>query len=325
MARALSPLTIVAFVCHLGLAALCAAQEDAAPDDPLHYAGPPRKGDEVFLFDTRAIAQPKTAALDRLDLQRWSENDKWEPLSLEAFLADDADGATTLIYVHGYSFDEEKARRVGWALYHALCDDLPAENRVRYIVWSWPSEAKRFRPTRDVAAKGVRADGDAVCLARLLAKWPGDGSVHLIASSLGCRVAEGTLHLGGGGAIDGQTIDRRPRDKRPQVFTAFISPAVHNDWLYEGQFHDKALAGAARLLLIHNADDPTLSRYSQVWRDRPQALGLTGLAAPSKLSGGAEKIQQYDAREMIGENHGVENYLRSAAIVKRLQAFLLDD
>jgi len=302
--------------------------QDAAPDnDPLHYEGPPRKQDEVLLISTRDAPEPARGEvtvepLKRLDIRRWSEADAWEPLNLDAFLADDSGDVTTIVYVHGYGFDEEKARRVGWAFYHAVCEGLPARQRVRCIIWSWPTEAVRFRPTRDVAEKSRRADADAVYLARLLQDMHAKPSVCVIGSALGCRVVEGALHLLGGGDMAGWKLPRRNDAAVPRVHAAFISPAVHDDWLYDGQFHDRAVAGAARLLLINNSLDSTLRRYSMIWRSRPSALGLDGIRHANKLGEFAERIEQYDAHEQIGDNHGVEHYLRAESIVERLHAFL---
>ena len=81
------------------------------------------------------------------------------------------------------------------------------------------------------------------------------------------------------------------------------------------------MAGASRLLLINNSVDSMLLRYSKVWRSHPIALGLDGIQHVAKLGDRAERIEQFDAHEEIGDQHGVEHYLRSKTIVARLRKF----
>ena len=75
------------------------------------------------------------------------------------------------------------------------------------------------------------------------------------------------------------------------------------------------------MLLINNSIDSTLLRYAKAWRANPVALGLDGIEHVSKFGELANRIEQFDAHEQIGDNHGVEQYLRNAEIVARLRAF----
>ena len=292
-----------------------------AAEDPLRYVGPPRKQDEVYRISTRQLGEPLADKPFRLELQRWSESDAWEPLEFETLAGDEDADRVTFIYVHGYSFDEEKADRVGWAFYHALCDEAEAEQSIRYIIWSWPTTRKRFRPTRDLADKALRADADAYYLADMLSQLKSDEPVCVFGSSLGCRVVQGALHLAGGGSIGNWTLGDRRQDLPAHLKAVFITPCVHNDWLYDGQFHDRAILGVDRLLLVNNSVDSMLLRYAKVWRSNPVALGLDGIEHASKFGDLADRIEQFDAHEQIGDNHGVEHYLRSEDVVTRLRAF----
>ena len=253
---------------------LC-AQTPTSTEDPLNYTGPSRKQDEVYVLSTRELPVPKLGEVLQFALQRWSEADTWESASLDAFRTDN--DLLTLIYVHGYSFDEHKAERTGWAYYHTMCDALPSEQRVRFVVWSWPTTAKRFRPSRDLVEKAARADVDAIFLAHFVRQATGKERVVVIGSSLGCRVVQGAMHLLGGGESDGWKLNINNQHSTPTTDAIFISPAVHDDWMYDGQYHDKAVSGVGRLLLLNNSIDPTLRRYTQVYRGRARALGLDGI------------------------------------------------
>ena len=296
--------------------------DDAAiADDPLKYAGPPRKQDEVYRISTRHLSEPEDGRPFELELHRWSESDAWEAISLEAFASDQNAQRLTLIYVHGYSFDEEKADRTGWAFYHAVCDDPALDRPVRYVFWSWPTTQKRFRPTRDLADKAQRADVDAFYLAWLLSQLDENEPVCVVGSSLGCRVVQGMLHLAGGGKIGDWTLGARRTELPAKLSAAYISACVHNYWLKDGEFHEKAIAGVDRLLLINNSVDSMLFRYGKVWRSNPVALGLDGVPDAVKLGTKEDRILQYDAHEEIGDRHGVEHYLRNESVVDRLRAF----
>ena len=291
-------------------------------DDPLVYTGPPRKQDEVILIDTRALEKPSADEAVKLPLKRFSEAGKWEEFTVEAFVRDSEADVPTIVYVHGYDFSDEKAERVGWAMYHALCDELPSQQRVRYVIWSWPSVAKRFR-RGDVRDKSIRGDAEGYWLAWLIAQLPAKSRVNVVGSALGCAAVEGMLHISGGGEIDGWQVARSDDTPGPAVRAVFISAAIHDYWLYEGEFHDQALKRCEGLLLLNNSHDPTLVNYHRAWSRRPAALGLDGLPNVEKFGELAKRIEQFDAHEVIGQHHGVENYLRSPELVGKLREFLL--
>jgi hypothetical protein len=292
-------------------------------DDPLIYAGPARKQDEVVLISTRALGAPAGSVVPALVVERFNERDAWEPLSVDAFIDDKRPDVTTLIYVHGYDFNDEKAKRVGWAFYHEFCDRSPADTRVRFVIWSWPTVAKKFRPVRDFIDKANRSDADAYYLAWFLAQLPSDSRVSVAGSALGCQVVQGALHLVGGGALNDTRLALPADHKWPQIDAVFIAPAVNNDWLYPGGYHQQAMTGTLRLLLVNNPADAALCRYGQPWKSKPTALGQSGLTDLDKLGEFAQRIEQYDASEEIGDVHGVEHYLRSPEVVDRMRKVLL--
>ena len=295
-----------------------------ATNDPLRYEGPPRKQDEVFRLSTRHLSDPKGDELAQFALHRWSESDAWESLEFDRLAGDEVKDRLTLIYVHGYGFDEEKANRTGWAFYHAICNEDFRPN-VRFIIWSWPTTMKRFRPTRDLASKALRADADGFYLATMLSRLKTSEPVCVIGSSLGCRVVQGALHFAGGGTMDDWTLGERQKNIPSRLRAAYITACVHHNWLEEGLYHDRAVAGVDRLLLINNSADSTLLRYAKVWRGHPAALGLNGIENLSQFGELSQRIEQYDAHEEIGDQHGVEHYLRNPTIVAQLRSFAAAD
>ena len=311
-------ITLAVLLAHSGVSLLAEAQSQA---DSLQRKGPPRKQDDVYRISTRKLADPESDKPIQLDLQRWNESDNWEPVALDTFCRDSDSKRMTLIYVHGYNFDAERADQIGWAFYHAICKSEKPRRPLRFVFWSWPTTRKAFRPTRDLADKALRADADAYYLAKVITELKADEPVCVIGSSLGCRVVEGALHFVGGGTIEPWKLEGQPDKKAMHLRAAFITPCVHDDWLYEGGYHDRAVAGASHLLLINNSVDSMLLRYSKVWRSHPIALGLDGIQKAAQLGDLAKRIEQLDAHEEIGDNHGVEFYLRSPMVMERLRTF----
>ena len=56
-------------------------------------------------------------------------------------------------------------------------------------------------------------------------------------------------------------------------------------------------------------------------KTRPKALGAVGLDT-EQLGESKSRVTQWDASGEIGENHGIENYLRSNEVTTRLRHFL---
>lgn len=289
-------------------------------EDPLKYAGPASLGDDLWLVNTRHVSNP-TATDPGMQIFH-AGDDQWIPSDVKSLAGAPTDGVRTVIYVHGYDFDEEKAERVGWAMYHALREQTPKAEKIRFITWSWPSTVIKYRLLRDVRDKGRRADTEAYFLAWLLSSVKTD---LVVGSALGCRIVTGSLHLLAGDSPTLNTsISAKERQKRLRV--ALISPAIHDTCLLPGQFHGKAVSQVKTMLLLNNSLDPTLANYALIAsKGSPIALGLSGIPSIEKLGEAAERIKQIEASDHIGEKHGVENYLRSTEIVRSLREILLAD
>lgn len=297
---------------------LTRADDSPAPvDDPLKYAGPTREGDQLWMVNTRAIQKP-TIKDPGMAIRKANDWSQWEDADLEALVAPTPRDMQTLIYVHGYDFNAQKAERVGWAMYHVLREQLPGQQHFRLIVWSWPSTALKFRFVRDVREKARRTNVEAVFLAWLLSRVDAD---VIIGSALGCRAVTGSLHLLAGDARTLNTVIAADH-RQEKLRVVLISPAIHNDWLLPGEYHGKALLQVQRILLLNNTGDPTLAHYAAIsLKGKPVALGFSGLLAADKLGDKANRLEQVDVLPYIGEEHGVENYLRSSPIVRRIAEF----
>ena len=303
-------------VCSAGVA--WSGDSTEVDDDPLRYRGPARSGDSVWLINTRDIK--KASAEDPgLQVQCFAA-EKWEPAELDTLAtAVDAD-TKTIVYVHGYDFTPEKAERVGWAMYHTLTENLPEDQPLRLVVWSWPATAIKFRMVRDIKDKIRRTNAEAYFLAWFLSRTDVDA---VIGSAMGCRIVSGSMHLLAGKAPTLNTVvNSDARTKR--LRTVLITAAIDDDWLLEGKFHGKAISQVKQMLLINNSMDPLLANFAMISRRDSVALGVAGVAK-DQLEELADRLQQVDAAQDIGKKHGVENYLRSPATSSTIREFVLAD
>lgn len=289
--------------------------------DPLPSQGP-RTQDEFWRISTRDLnnlvdGKPVFAA------SRYTARHEWESSNIDS-LYEASGGAMTIMYVHGYGFDPEKSKRIGWDFYRAIARKTPRSHKLRFIVWSWPSTSQAFRYRADMRDKAKRTDFEACCLAWVLARMNTNCKVSVIGSAMGCRAVSGALHLHSGAKLGGWKWPNDPPGKRCTVRGVLISAALHNDWLYPNEKHDHALAGVERLLLINNSLDPQLSRYALLYsKSNPVALGRSGLEKQDELEDLANRLIQHDAANEIGEHHGVEHYIASPKIMDRLRKFTL--
>lgn len=279
-----------------------------------------REGDEFWQISSRGlgcgVGADELAGLvvHQYDVAKsaWNERD-WD-----AFHAREAN-RRTVFYVHGNRVHANLAVSNGWQLYDAL--RASAEQPLRMVVWSWPSEQIRG-PLRDVRAKADRAMDDTYRFGAVLARLPADTPVSIVGYSYGARVVTGGLHLAAGGQLDGRSLrDLPPRDPPMQARIILLGAAEHHHWLQPSSAHGRALSQVEHLLNVYNSCDPALERYRFVDKcERPAALGYCGISLES-LGELAPRVEQRDGAWSIGRTHDEGAYRQrgvTAADWKRL-------
>ena len=302
-----------------------ASPQESAPREvnerqtPLNFHGPSRDGDQVWLIDTRNLAELVEDAA-RLVASLYGENGKWKETRLEALFDPVAPNVTTVFFLHGYGSSPDDAEHVGWAMYHALADKMETEEHLRYVIWSWPSAETRLRLATDMREKARRTNTEAVYLAWLLARIPDDSRVTLIGYSFGARIVTGALHLSAEDPPKLRPAERQTAS-RPAVRAVLITPALHSHWLEPGKYHAGALARVDHMLVTYNVGDPALTDYGRLWNSsHPAALGTKGIASLEKLGALAERVTQIDVAPSIGNHHGIGHYLRAEKVMERVRA-----
>lgn len=277
-----------------------------------------RDGDQVWLVNTRGVNCP-------LQSPGWSaarlSAGYWQGTGNTAFYASDDSQTVTVIYIHGNRMDPAGAESRGLAIYRELFANFEGGEKVRFVIWSWPSTQIRG-PLRDIRAKAARSDDEAYLLARFLAPIPADRRVGLIGFSYGPRIIGGALHLLGGGRLLGQTVVTRTPARFRVVYWA---AGVQNDWLLPRNVHGQALPLGERWLNIYTSCDSVLWRFNCMDRcDRSPAQGYVGLAGKYQLPADlAARYEDWDVAPLIGGEHRSEPYFYQSEIIRRTRDAVL--
>jgi hypothetical protein len=274
-----------------------------------------RLGDEIVVVDTRmACTSCDVESLrNGIRVENYEVSDeaghrRWRKSDLDNFLSFDP-SVPTVFYVHGNQMTLGDAKSQGLALYRKLVHYGSGEQRIRFVIFSWPS-ARVGRLLKDVRVKAQRTGPVGCQLAWVLDQMPAETPVSLIGFSFGARVITAGLHvLGGGRVCNGMGLDERAHPDRAPVNAVLIAAALHAHWLGRGQNHGLAMSQVDRMFLLNNCNDLALRYYhlSSTDRSRPRALGVSG---PTRIdSEYAAKIQERDVSRSAGSEHDLFRYL----------------
>ena len=249
----------------------------------------------------------------------------FQPSSLEEFTADPvaANAPQTVFYVHGNWMEWKNARERGLYVYQLLA--AQTNRPIRLILFSWPSE-RDGRIAPDVREKAALAHVESHYLADFLKHVPTDQSIGMMGFSFGGAVICGTLHLLGGGALDGRALPQ-PIVAHQNVRVSMVAPAFDRDQLGPNGKYALALGQTERLVNLYNSVDPVLKRFRFIDRGSPEAAGFLGINARggSRLLN-APNVEQYDCSRAAGRTHNEVDYYRNCPSIKTaLQNALASD
>lgn len=296
---------------------------------------------EVWLISTRRArycgpAEPRST---RIDYWRLGEDRQWLRAEADDFfdlqtLDADTPPRPTTIFVHGNRTDRNGAIQNGWSVYRRLVRDA-GEQRVRLVIWSWPSNRVYSRFRIDAQVKAARSDMQSYYLAECLNRLDDRTQVGLIGYSFGARVITGALHLLAGGHVAGQRLPTSQPDASeagvseaepteiPPRRAILVAAAMDADWLAPGHRAGRAMSQLEGLLVTRNACDPVLRWYPLM--DRPRGSSAMGYVGPACVSADdRSKCRVVDVTCSIGRAHDWDRYLASPRIGGRLgwSAFL---
>ena len=236
---------------------------------------------------------------------------QWCEASLEQ-LWEGTDAITT-VFVHGNRIDPNWARRHGWMVYRQLACGARPDERIRFVIWSWPSD-RVVGPIRDARIKAQRANSEGYLLGWFLGHFPSESRLSLIGYSYGARVISGGLHLAGGGTLDGRALPL-PTQKR-DVHASFMAAAMHRDGLSKHGLFGFAQRQIGEILLFFNTADPILRRYFWLEKsNRQDALGFAGFYSEPITP----IVNQLNVANIVGKSHDIERYFSQKRVVTLLR------
>lgn len=245
---------------------------------------------------------------------------EWRTLDTGEFFAWHEANVPTIVFFHGNQVAAHEAAGEGLIVYRALVRNASDERPIRFVTLSWPSE-KVGGILRDVREKAARTRPVAWQAAWVLDQLSPDLQVSLLGYSYGARVATGTAHLLAGGNLSGLALGDRINPERSMMPAVLIAPALHANWLGEGQSQGLAMQQIDRMFLVVNPLDPAMKYYRfSTTAGNPQALGLCG---PTCLDAErAGRIYKCNASGYVGKQHDMRRYVCSRQVMSLAWQYL---
>lgn len=281
-----------------------------------------REGDEIFLVSTRALSSHCQSAMQvgQMRVKRYQPALGWQSADLTTLTETASPGGQTQLLMHGNWMDAAWAERRGWEMYHQLIQGLSADQPIRYIIWSWPSD-RQPKPLRTTRQNAYRADDEAFYVGWLLSQLPPEERVGLIGFSLGARVLSGGLHLLGGGTLRGRALPEfEPNAHGYRVAYWAGAVSVGSTTLYGSR--QQSWQQMDSLLNIFNSADPVLRRYHLVTQQKgDRAIGQNGMHISDAEN--REKLTQLNACRIVGKQHAWDRYIQSPSLMNRTRDQLI--
>jgi hypothetical protein len=307
--KALFPIAL-GFALAGGMATLPAAPPEQASQPA---SRPEPAAADVWIVSTREL--PSAAPPEDAQPQYWhlDKDGAWAEADEPAFLAADRPSIPTVVFLHGNRYDSDDAANEGLGFCREL-SGLGPSAPFRFVIWSWPAD--RIRGNRkDVRAKFVRSDVEAVYLARFLSRVHPHVPVSLMGHSYGAHSILGALRLTAGGSFAGYALPRRPAPRTAPVRAVLLAAAADQDALapYAGEGELGPLSQIDRVLVTLNRCDRVLRLYPHLYgRGGPQALGFAGPVSLDPDDPNSKKVEVLDVACAVGKRHGLP-YLQNAA------------
>lgn len=280
----------------------------------------PRPGDEVFMVSTRCLPGGCGWELpvERVQVSQYMPGQGWVSIDWDTFTQSQSPGGLTSVYVHGNWMDTYWAERRGWEMYHEVTRNLSMDQKVRHVMWSWPTQEEP-KPLQTVREHAVRADDDAYYLASYLMTIPTDEQVSISAFSLGSRVAMGACHLMAGGALRGRALPEHETNVHGYR-VAMFSAGVTYSAIYPTGRNGQALAVIDRMYSAFNSADKILRFYRMAsQRKGDEAAGYIGFSLANDQR---QKVEQVNAANILGKEHSWDNVVCAFCLMERARDYL---
>lgn len=270
----------------------------------------PRPQDEIWLVSSREIAICEaTPTFDRF-LCKHPVGTAWNRVPLEQLIDVQERGheKANIVFIHGNRTSDFWARRRGKLTYQYLIASNPIEMPpVRYIIWSWPSEAIK-RPVPDFWKKIDRAKFDGELLGQFIGMLNPTKDITFVTHSMGAQVA-----------FTGIQTAALNQPHCPRFDVISMAPVTHCNWPCNLGEADMISAQIDRLCFIRNPKDIAIRAYKKLCEHESKHHFVPGADIMSSVH---PNSQQYDASNSLGCEHNIIGYLTRPPVRCELQAIL---
>ncbi len=268
--------------------------------------------DRFWLINTRHLTSDACRAnldLPDLHIARMTSTGQTSASNIQDYFGTLSSNRTVVVYVHGNRIEPCDAIERGLAVYRETSKHRCHDQAIDWVIWSWPSE-KEGVLAHDAREKASRCDAQGLYLATLLRNHMAHSlPTAIIGYSFGGRIISGALH-----AMAGGTISRRALPGEPVRGAGFdvgmVAPAIENDWMARGGYHNLATQNLDQLVLLYNQSDAVLKRYWLINRVRGSvALGFSGPQSfAARLDGTRLPVRSRDCSPVVGLQHSELDY-----------------
>jgi len=178
---------------------------------------------------------------------------------------------------------------------------------LNYVYVTWPSDPTL--PPFDIQGLGRKSARNGFQLATLIQTIPCDHPVSFIGHSHGARMTLSTLHLLGGGVVQGYSLAQPPGASHR--FRAVLgAAAVDHHWMNPGERYGCSMRVTECLLNFRSRHDGALSLYPFRRPFSKAALGKKGLTKKDirKLGPLACRIAECDVTPYVKNHHFWQYY-----------------
>lgn len=231
--------------------------------------------------------------------------------------------APVCIVVHGSFVDWPTIRAYGQAGYQWLRRAAP-RRPLHLVFFTWPSEGfLPLVPLLDVELLGRRSAFNGLHLAEFAATIPRKHPISLIGHSHGARTVASTLHLMGGGSVQGYSLSRDTGRGR-RVRAVLAAAALDHPWFNPGNRYGCALRSVETLVHLRNRNDLPLLAYPLRKPFSHRALARAGFTRDdlARLGPQAAKIVEFDITPLVGSGHIWPNYYTRPEIAAAIAPYI---
>ncbi|MDA1017599.1 MAG: alpha/beta hydrolase [Planctomycetota bacterium] len=225
-------------------------------------------------------------------------------------------GVPVCIVVHG-SFVSSRAAIIDSHNTYRWLRSAAPNRSLQVVFFTWPSNelAIGVLPSVEVSILGKRSALNGLHLTNLLAMIPPSCPVSMIGHSHGARLVLSSLHLLGGGSVQGFKLNCDLACGRR--FRAILAAAaVDHHWLNPGERYDRALCVTECLVNLRNSLDLPLMLYPLRKPFGREALARRGFTRgdAARLGASLQKVHEFDVTRQVRTGHMWPHYYRRAEI-----------